>query len=82
MNAHAITRFDTVNPPRAKLQFRRRGLGTTRVGGRRMADPGDHTAGSALPVGDERPISDASSIEEAMALFVAANPAQLYRGGV
>jgi hypothetical protein len=81
MNAHAITRFDTVNPPRAKLQFRRRGLGAAWVGNRRMAEPGYNAANSALPIGKEGLISEASSIEEAMARFVDANPAQLYRGG-
>jgi len=80
MNAHAITYLDNTNPPRVKAPFRRRGSAAW-VGNRRMAEPGYNAANSALPIGKEGLISEASSIEEAMARFVDANPAQLYRGG-
>jgi len=69
MNAHAMTRLDNTNPPRVKAPFRRRGSAAW-VGNRRMAEPGYNAANSALPIGKEGLISEASSIEEAMARFV------------
>jgi hypothetical protein len=80
MNAYAITRLENTNQLPVKAPFRRRG-GAAWVGNRRMAEPGYNAANSALRIGEERLISGASSIEEAMARFVDANPAQLYRGG-
>ena len=75
MSTHSTDRIETGNPMKAKTSLRRRALGIQVVRGRRAADRRFGSAKSAPEM------AQSVSIEEAIARFVDANPAQLYRGG-
>ncbi len=75
MSTHSINRLTIGNPMQAKTSLRRRVVGTPVVRGRRTAD-----RRFVFPMSTST-TAQTVSIEEAIARFVDANPAQLYRGG-
>ena len=75
MSTPSTNRIETGNPIKAKTSLRRRALGIQVARGRRAADRRFVFAKRAPEM------AQTLSIEEAIARFVDANPAQLYRGG-
>jgi hypothetical protein len=75
MSTPSTNRIETGNPIKAKTSLRRRALGIQVARGRRAADRRFVSAKRAPEM------VQTLSIEETIARFVDANPAQLYRGG-
>ena len=75
MTAYSTDRLTTSSPIATKASLRRRAVGVPTVGSQRMSDRRPASASAALGGALTR------SIERAIAQFVDANPAQLYRGG-
>lgn len=75
MNTHSTDRFDTGNLIKAKASLRRRIVGVPFPRVQRRTDRRFASNKS------NQEFSQTLSIEEAIAQFIDANPAQLYRGG-